>query len=333
MLSAHRTPDQATRFAARPRAAASGCHRRRGRRRAPGRGGGRAHDAARDRRAPGQLAARGFDALLSTVQMPPGIPVATVGVGRDGRGQRGAPRGHHPRPRRSRCARAAGAPAKCRRGPGEGADLPAGASCCTPRPDADSSGAGRPPRPGPRRVLGFALNVAGMSWGLPARWHPDEKADARAHGRRRRPRPRLLGQPLAPALRDARSGVLTGPGAAARAAARPCERSAVAGPAALGGRGRRRVLVLGLAAWRSPRRWGRCPRPARALPRLREPVPLRHTGAVAPAGHGRDARSRGPARGRPRAPRGPGLALGLTASTKYTAAALAAPVPGRRVAP
>ena len=82
VLSAHRTPDEAVRFA----------------REAAGRGikvliagaGGAAHLA-------GALAAHstlpvigvplessplsGFDALLSTVQMPPGIPVATVGVG------------------------------------------------------------------------------------------------------------------------------------------------------------------------------------------------------------------------------------------------------------
>jgi phosphoribosylaminoimidazole carboxylase PurE protein len=82
VLSAHRSPEHATRFA----------------RDAEGRGfrvvvagaGGAAHLA-------GVLAAHtllpvigvplassplsGFDALLSTVQMPPGIPVATVGVG------------------------------------------------------------------------------------------------------------------------------------------------------------------------------------------------------------------------------------------------------------
>lgn len=82
VLSAHRSPEQATRFA----------------RDAEGRGfrvvvagaGGAAHLA-------GVIAAHtllpvigvplassplsGFDALLSTVQMPPGIPVATVGVG------------------------------------------------------------------------------------------------------------------------------------------------------------------------------------------------------------------------------------------------------------
>jgi phosphoribosylaminoimidazole carboxylase PurE protein len=82
VLSAHRTPDEAARYA----------------REAEGRGlkvliagaGGAAHLA-------GAMAAHstlpvigvplessplhGFDALLSTVQMPPGVPVATVGVG------------------------------------------------------------------------------------------------------------------------------------------------------------------------------------------------------------------------------------------------------------
>jgi len=85
VLSAHRTPDEASRFA----------------RQAAGQGirvivagaGGAAHLA-------GVMAAHttlpvigvplansplsGFDALLSTVQMPPGVPVATVGVGAAG---------------------------------------------------------------------------------------------------------------------------------------------------------------------------------------------------------------------------------------------------------
>jgi len=85
VLSAHRTPDEASRYA----------------REAEGRGlkvliagaGGAAHLA-------GALAAHstlpvigvplessplgGFDALLSTVQMPPGVPVATVAIGKPG---------------------------------------------------------------------------------------------------------------------------------------------------------------------------------------------------------------------------------------------------------
>jgi phosphoribosylamine--glycine ligase len=82
VLSAHRTPDEATAFA---RAAES-----RGLKVLVAGAGGSAHLA-------GVVAAHttlpvigvplagsplgGFDALLSTVQMPPGIPVATVGVG------------------------------------------------------------------------------------------------------------------------------------------------------------------------------------------------------------------------------------------------------------
>lgn len=90
VLSAHRSPEHATRFA----------------RQAESRGfkvviagaGGAAHLA-------GVVAAHtllpvigvplagsplsGFDALLSTVQMPPGIPVATVGVGAMGAGNAG----------------------------------------------------------------------------------------------------------------------------------------------------------------------------------------------------------------------------------------------------
>jgi phosphoribosylaminoimidazole carboxylase PurE protein len=85
VLSAHRTPEQAVAFA---RAAEA-----RGIRVLVGGAGGSAHLA-------GVLAAHtlipvigvplaasplgGFDALLSTVQMPPGIPVATVGVGEMG---------------------------------------------------------------------------------------------------------------------------------------------------------------------------------------------------------------------------------------------------------
>lgn len=82
VLSAHRTPDESTRFA---REAES-----RGLKVIVAGAGGSAHLA-------GVVAAHttlpvigvplassplsGFDALLSTVQMPPGIPVATVGVG------------------------------------------------------------------------------------------------------------------------------------------------------------------------------------------------------------------------------------------------------------
>lgn len=90
VLSAHRSPEQATRFA---RQAES-----RGFKLVIAGAGGAAHLA-------GVVAAHtllpvigvplagsplsGFDALLSTVQMPPGIPVATVGVGAMGAGNAG----------------------------------------------------------------------------------------------------------------------------------------------------------------------------------------------------------------------------------------------------
>jgi phosphoribosylaminoimidazole carboxylase PurE protein len=90
VLSAHRTPEEATAFA---RQAES-----RGVRVIVAGAGGAAHLA-------GVMAAHtlvpvigvpvassplsGFDSLLSTVQMPPGIPVATVGVGPMGAGNAG----------------------------------------------------------------------------------------------------------------------------------------------------------------------------------------------------------------------------------------------------
>ena len=47
-------------------------------------------------------ALKGLDALLSTVQMPPGVPVATVSIGKPGRDQRRRARGADPRRRRRR---------------------------------------------------------------------------------------------------------------------------------------------------------------------------------------------------------------------------------------
>lgn len=90
VLSAHRSPEQATRFAREAE--------RRGFKVVIAGAGGAAHLA-------GVVAAHtllpvigvplagsplsGFDSLLSTVQMPPGIPVATVGVGAMGAGNAG----------------------------------------------------------------------------------------------------------------------------------------------------------------------------------------------------------------------------------------------------
>ena len=47
----------------------------------------------------------GLDSLLSTVQMPAGIPVGTLAIGRGGRGQRGAARGRDPRARATTASR------------------------------------------------------------------------------------------------------------------------------------------------------------------------------------------------------------------------------------
>ena len=69
--------------------------------------------------------------------------------------------------------------------------------------------------------LALALDLAGMTWGLPARWHPDEKADAAAEmalALRLRPdsfiNPSLPLYLMAPALwlqaRLAQAGVLRG---------------------------------------------------------------------------------------------------------------------------
>ena len=55
-------------------------------------------------------ALNGLDSLLSIVQMPKGVPVATVAIGTAGRGQRGAARGRHSRDVAARPARAS-----CRR--------------------------------------------------------------------------------------------------------------------------------------------------------------------------------------------------------------------------
>jgi phosphoribosylaminoimidazole carboxylase PurE protein len=82
VLSAHRSPDETTRFARGAEVA--------GFKVVVAGAGGAAHLAgvvAAHSRLPvigvplGSSPLSGFDALLSTVQMPPGVPVATVGVG------------------------------------------------------------------------------------------------------------------------------------------------------------------------------------------------------------------------------------------------------------
>ena len=82
VLSAHRTPEQAAAFVREAtRRRHQGVHLRRRRRGPPGGRGGRAHHPAGDRLPIASGSLQGFDSLLSTVMMPPGMPVATVAVG------------------------------------------------------------------------------------------------------------------------------------------------------------------------------------------------------------------------------------------------------------
>ena len=85
VASAHRSPERvhaARARGARPRR--QGLHRRRRRRRAPRRRRRRAHDLPVIGVPIDSSALKGLDALLSTVQMPPGVPVATVSIGKPG---------------------------------------------------------------------------------------------------------------------------------------------------------------------------------------------------------------------------------------------------------
>ncbi len=91
------------------RARRQGVHRRRRRRRAPRRRRRRAHHLPVIGVPIDSSALKGLDALLSTVQMPPGVPVATVSIGKPGRDQRRRARGADPWRRRSRrCGAARG---------------------------------------------------------------------------------------------------------------------------------------------------------------------------------------------------------------------------------
>jgi hypothetical protein len=176
-------------------------------------------------------------------------------------------------------------------------------------------------------LLSLALNSAGLTWGLPARWHPDEKADvaakmAEGHGLA----PDSFVNPSLPLYvmfgpvwlqeRAARAGLLRGHAADPLWLARSL--SALAGAAA--------VLVLGLAAWRAHPGLGAGPAFLLAvLPGFvnlchfatPEPWLLLGTAAtLAVAVAHVDGRAGATALG---------VALGLTASTKYTAAALLVP--------
>jgi hypothetical protein len=175
--------------------------------------------------------------------------------------------------------------------------------------------------------LALALDLAGLTWGLPARWHPDEKADVAADmalARRLRPdsfiNPSLPLYLTAPALwlqgRLAEAGVLRGRAADALAVGRAL--SALAGAAA--------VYVLGRAALRAHPALGALP--AFLLALMPGAVNLCHFATPEAWLLLGTAATLGLALGHLRGeiPAGAlGLALGLTASTKYTAAALLVP--------
>ena len=175
--------------------------------------------------------------------------------------------------------------------------------------------------------LSLLLNLAGLTWGLPARWHPDERADAvlsMARERRLAPdsfiNPSLPLYAMLPAVglqdRLAEAGILHGVATLPLVAGRAL--AALAGAAA--------VLVLGFAARRHAPAFGLLPPLLLALsPGV---VNLCHfatpeawlllgtTATLALALECADGRASVLALG---------FALGLTASTKYTAAALLAP--------
>lgn len=177
-------------------------------------------------------------------------------------------------------------------------------------------------------VLSLGLNLAGVGWGLPARFHPDEKADVAAgmvSGGHLLPdsfiNPSLPLMAMAPVIavqeRLASAGLLGGRGADPLLAGRVL--SALAGAAA--------VVLLGLAVATTH------PEAALVAPLLLALAPgvvnlchfatpeawllLGTAGVLLLAA--RHLAGRAPAWA-------VGLALGLAASTKYTAAALAVPV-------
>jgi hypothetical protein len=182
-------------------------------------------------------------------------------------------------------------------------------------------------RLGALAALAFVLDIAGATWGLPARWHPDEKADAAARMVRERTlapdsfiNPTLSVYVMVPAVwaqqRAADAGLLSGRAADPVLAGRLL--SGVAGALAVfltglvGVRLSRGIgllaaallalapAVVNLCHFATPEAWLILGTAATLL------LALRHV-------EGRSAAW------------AVGLALGLTASTKYTAAALAVP--------
>ena len=176
--------------------------------------------------------------------------------------------------------------------------------------------------------MSLALDILGIGWGLPARWHPDEKADVAAEmARSARPRPDSFVNPSLPlyvmippiALQDrlARAGLVSGRASDPLLLGRAL--SALAGAAAVFILGRAvarahpacsllAALLLALAPgfvnlchFATPEPWlmlGVCATLALAVAYLQGRVPAWALGLV----------------------------LGLTASTKYTAIALVVPV-------
>jgi hypothetical protein len=176
-------------------------------------------------------------------------------------------------------------------------------------------------------AVAFALDVAGATWGLPARWHPDEKADAAARMVSERTlapdsfiNPTLSVYAMAPAVALqqglAAAGVLSGRAADPLLAGRIV--GALAAAAA--------VLVTGLALMRFSRAIGLLAAAFLAvmpgavnLAHFATPEPwLLLTAALTLLAASRHADGRAPAWA-------VGVALGLAGATKYTAAALAVP--------
>ena len=175
--------------------------------------------------------------------------------------------------------------------------------------------------------LALILNLAGLFWGLPARWHPDEKADVvlgMARERRLAPdsfiNPSLPLYAMLPAVglqdRLAQAGLLHGLAADPLVVGRAL--SALAGAGA--------VFVLGLAGWRHAPSSGLLPPLLLALSpgvvnlcHFATPEAWLLLGTAITLSLALDH-----ADGRTSV-LALGFALGLTASTKYTAAALLAP--------
>ena len=103
----------------------------------------------------------GLDSLLSTVQMPPGIPVATMGIGGRGSQERGPSR--HPDTRPDRPETGEGIPAFRATTNREGS----GCGCCAPERKSPSSN--------PNAKGGFGTNQRRPQKKIKAKTKPPEK--------------------------------------------------------------------------------------------------------------------------------------------------------------